>query len=233
MRLELDGVTAGYGDTTVLRDLSLTLPAGKVVALLGPNGAGKSTTLAVLSGLLRPTKGQVLLGGEDVTELGPNVRVSRGMCHITETGATFPGLTVADNLRMFTPRGGDPGATEAAVQAFPRLRERSGQVAGTLSGGEQRMLALARAYAQEPTVVLLDEISLGLAPIIVDEIFEHLGRLARSGASLLVVEQYVSKVLAIADLVYVLVRGRIVFAGEPDEVVGSSVLERYLGAEAV
>jgi branched-chain amino acid transport system ATP-binding protein len=233
MRLELDGVTAGYGDSTVLRDVSLTLPAGKVVALLGPNGAGKSTTLAVLSGLLRPTKGQVLLGGEDVTGLAPNARVTRGMCHITETGATFPNLTVADNLRMFTPRDGDRVATDAAVQAFPRLQERSDQVAGTLSGGEQRMLALARAYAQEPSVVLLDEISLGLAPIIVDEIFEHLGRLARSGASLLVVEQYVSKVLAIADLVYVLVRGRIVFAGEPDEVAESSVLEQYLGAEAV
>jgi branched-chain amino acid transport system ATP-binding protein len=233
VRLELDGVTAGYGDTTVLRGVSLTLPAGKVVALLGPNGAGKSTTLSVLSGLMRPTKGHVRLGGEDVTGLAPNALVERGLCHITESGATFPNLTVADNLRMFTPRGADPGSTAVAVEAFPRLRERSSQIAGTLSGGEQRMLALARAYAQEPSVVLLDEISLGLAPIIVDEIFEHLGRLASSGASLLVVEQYVRKVLAIADLVYVISRGRIVFAGEPDELAGSAVLEQYLGAEAV
>ena len=230
MRLELGSITAGYGDATVLRDVDLTLPAGKVVALLGPNGAGKSTTLAVASGLLRPTKGRILLADEDVTGSAPNTLVRRGLCHITESGATFPGLSVADNLRMFAPRA-DPDTVSSVLAAFPRLLERSTQIAGTLSGGEQRMLALARAYLQSPSVVLLDEISLGLAPIIVDEIFEHLGRLARSGASLLVVEQYVRKVLAIADLVYVLVRGRIVFAGEPAEVQASGVLEQYLGAE--
>ena len=230
MRLELDSVSAGYGDATVLRDVDLTLPAGKVVALLGPNGAGKSTTLSVASGLLRPTKGRVLLADEDVTGSAPNALVGRGLCHITESGATFPGLTVADNLRMFSPEHDDE-AMASVLEAFPRLQERSAQIAGTLSGGEQRMLALARAYLQRPSVVLLDEISLGLAPILVDEIFEHLARLARMGASLLVVEQYVRKVLAIADLVYVLVRGRIVFAGEPAEVQGSGILEQYLGAE--
>ncbi len=230
MRLELDAITAGYGDATVLREVDLTLPAGKVVALIGPNGAGKSTTLSVASGLLRPSKGRVLLADEDVTGRAPNALVGRGLCHITEGGATFPGLSVADNLRMFAPRV-DADTLSSALDAFPRLRERSSQIAGTLSGGEQRMLALARAYLQNPSVVLLDEISLGLAPIIVDEIFEHLARLARSGASLLVVEQYVRKVLAIADLVYVLVRGRIVFAGEPAEVQGSRILEKYLGAE--
>jgi branched-chain amino acid transport system ATP-binding protein len=230
MRLELDSITAGYGDTTVLRDVDLTLPAGKVVALVGPNGAGKSTTLSVASGLVRPTKGRVLLADDEVTGLAPNVLVRRGLCHVTEGSATFPGLTVADNLRMFAPKA-DAATVEGVLEAFPRLRERSSQIAGTLSGGEQRMLALARAYLQDPAVILLDEISLGLAPIIVDEIFEHLGRLARGGASLLVVEQYVRKVLAIADLVYVLVRGRIVFAGEPDEVQGSGILEQYLGAE--
>jgi branched-chain amino acid transport system ATP-binding protein len=230
MRVELDSITAGYGDATVLRDVNLTLPAGKVVALLGPNGAGKSTTLSVVSGLLRPTKGRVLLADEDVTGSAPNALVRRGLCHVTEGGATFPGLSVADNLRMFAPKA-DADTVQAVLDAFPRLRERSSQIAGTLSGGEQRMLALSRAYLQNPSVVLLDEISLGLAPIIVDEIFEHLARLARSGASLLVVEQYVHKVLAIADLVYVLVRGRIVFAGEPAEVEGSGILEQYLGAE--
>jgi branched-chain amino acid transport system ATP-binding protein len=230
MRLELDGITAGYGDTTVLRDVSVTLPAGKVVALLGPNGAGKSTTLSVASGLVRPTRGRVLLADDDVTGSAPNQLVRRGLCHITEGSATFPGLTVADNLRMFAPQAEEATLAEV-LTAFPRLRERSQQVAGTLSGGEQRMLALSRAYLQRPSVVLLDEISLGLAPIIVDEIFDHLGRLAGSGASLLVVEQYVRKVLAIADLVYVLVRGRIVFAGEPDELERNGVLERYLGAE--
>jgi branched-chain amino acid transport system ATP-binding protein len=230
MRLELSSITAGYGDATVLRDVNLTLPAGKVVALVGPNGAGKSTTLSVASGLVRPSRGSVHLAGEDVTGCAPNALVGHGLCHITEGGATFPGLSVSDNLRMFGPKV-DDGVLDGVLDAFPRLRERSKQIAGTLSGGEQRMLALSRAYLQNPSVVLLDEISLGLAPIIVDEIFEHLARLARGGASLLVVEQYVRKVLAIADLVYVLVRGRIVFAGEPAELESNGILERYLGAE--
>lgn len=231
MRLELDGITAGYGDTTVLRDVSLTLPAGKVVALLGPNGAGKTTTLGVASGLLRPRKGRVLLGGDDVTGATPHGLAARGLCHVTESGAIFPGLTVADNLRMFSAKGTETDAREHAVAAFPRLGERLKQVAGTMSGGEQRMLALARTYTRRPDVVLLDEISLGLAPIIVDEIFSFLGQLARQGTSLLVVEQYVSKVLELADIAYVLVRGRIVFAGEPAELLGSDILEQYLGAE--
>lgn len=230
MRLELDDVTAGYGDATVLRDVRLTVPAGKVVALLGPNGAGKSTTLSVASGLVHPSRGRVVLGDEDVTGAAPHQLVGRGLCHITESGATFPGLTVADNLRMFGPDA-DDATVDGVLEAFPRLAERSHQVAGTLSGGEQRMLALSRAYLQQPSVVLLDEISLGLAPIIVDEIFEHLTALAARGASLLVVEQYVRKVLAVADLVYVLVRGRIVFAGEPHELEGNGILEQYLGAE--
>lgn len=231
MRLELENVTAGYGDTTVLRDVVLTVPAGRVVALLGPNGAGKTTTLSVASGLVRPRSGRVLLDRNDVTGATPNELVDRGLCHVTETGAVFPGLTVADNLRMFAPKGQEAEAIERAVHAFPRLSERLKQVAGTMSGGEQRMLALARTYGRLPPVVLLDEVSMGLAPIVVDEIFEFLARLAADGTSLLVVEQYVSRVLAIADLVYVLVRGRIVFAGEPAELEGSDLLERYLGAD--
>ncbi len=232
MRLELDHVTAGYGDTTVLRDVSITLPAGKVVALLGPNGAGKSTTLAVASGLVAPRSGRVLLDGRDVTGSRPNELVEAGLCHVTEAGAIFPELTVAENLRIFASVKDEAASTERVLAAFPRLAERRRQVAGTLSGGEQRMLALARTYARDPSTILVDEISLGLAPIVVDEIFGHLAALARSGASLLVVEQYVAKVLAIADLVYVLVRGRIVYAGEPDELRDSSMLDHYLGAEA-
>jgi branched-chain amino acid transport system ATP-binding protein len=231
VRLELNNVTAGYGDTTVLRDVSLTVPAGRVVALLGPNGAGKTTTLSVASGLVRPRSGTVLLDRDDVTGDTPDELVDRGLCHVTETGAVFPGLTVADNLRMFAPKGQETEAIERSVHAFPRLSERLKQVAGTMSGGEQRMLALARTYGRLPPVVLLDEVSMGLAPIVVDEIFEFLARLAADGTSLLVVEQYVSRVLAIADLVYVLVRGRIVFAGEPAELEGSDLLERYLGAD--
>jgi branched-chain amino acid transport system ATP-binding protein len=231
VRLELKQVTAGYGDATVLRDVDLTVPAGRVVALLGPNGAGKTTTLSVASGLLRPRNGAVLLDGEDVSGWAPDRLVTRGLCHVTESGAVFPALTVADNLRMFAPAGRESEATERAIAAFPKLGQRLKQIAGTLSGGEQRMLALARVYGRAPSVVLLDEISLGLAPIVVDEIFEFLERLAAEGSSLLVVEQYVSKVLALADLAYILVRGRIVFAGEPSELGGSDLLEQYLGAE--
>ncbi len=231
MRLELRGVDAGYGGTPVLRDIDLVVPEGRVVALLGPNGAGKSTTLGVASGLVPSRRGAVLFDDEDVTALRPTQRVARGLCHVTESGAVFPGLNVADNLRLFAPRDDDGTALARALSAFPRLGERHDQVAGTLSGGEQRMLALARTYAQSPSLVMLDEVSVGLAPIVVDAIFDFLRRLAADGTSLLIVEQYVSKVLAMADLVYVLVRGQIVFGGEPGELLDSDLLDHYFGAE--
>jgi len=174
----------------------------------------------------------VLLDGNDVTSANPDRRVAEGLCHVTEGRSVFPGLTVADNLRMFIPRGGDREAIDRAVDAFPKLRQRLGQLAGTMSGGEQQMLALARAYAHRAPVVLLDEVSMGLAPIIVDEIFEFLGRLVADGTSLLLVEQYVSKALALADQVYMLVRGRVAFAGEPAEIEGSDIFARYLGVNA-
>jgi branched-chain amino acid transport system ATP-binding protein len=230
MRLELRNVTAAYGDTVALRDASLVVPSGKVVALLGPNGAGKTTLLSVASGLLRPRRGAVLIDDEECTTTVPEERVSRGLCHITEGRSVFPGLTVADNLRMFAPRGGADTAIERAVSAFPRLGERLGQLAGTMSGGEQQMLALSRAYAQQAPLIMLDEVSMGLAPIIVDEIFEFLARLAAEGHSLLIVEQYVAKALALADIVYVLVRGRMVFAGQPAEAQDTDILAHYLGA---
>jgi branched-chain amino acid transport system ATP-binding protein len=231
MRLELRQVTAGYGETIALRDVSLVVPAGRVVALLGPNGAGKTTLLSAASGLLRPRSGRVLLDGRDVTGASPDRLVRQGLCHITEGRSIFPGLTVADNLKMFAPRTAGSQAIEGAIDAFPRLGERLGQLAGTLSGGEQQLLALARAYAQQAPLVLLDEVSMGLAPIIVDEIFEFLRRLAAEGHSLLIVEQYVAKALALADLVYLLLRGRLVFAGEPAEIAGTDIFAQYLGAE--
>jgi branched-chain amino acid transport system ATP-binding protein len=233
MRLELRNVTAGYGESLALRDVSLTVPSGKVVALLGPNGAGKTTLLSVGSALLQPRSGQVLLDGRDTAGIRPERLAKQGLCHIQEGRSVFPGMTVADNLRMFAPPGsGATAAIDRATSAFPRLGERLQQLAGTMSGGEQQMLALARAYAQQAPLVMLDEVSMGLAPILVDEIFEFLHRLAAEGHSLLVVEQYVAKALAIADIVYVLVRGRIVFAGEPSELEASDVAAQYLGAEA-
>jgi branched-chain amino acid transport system ATP-binding protein len=227
----MQGVTAAYGDTVALRDVDLVVPSGRVVALLGPNGAGKTTLLSVASGLLRPRSGQVVMDGRDVTGSSPDRLARAGLCHITEGRSVFPGLTVADNLKMFAGRSGASDAIERAVSAFPRLGERLGQQAGTMSGGEQQMLALARGYAQQAPLVLLDEVSMGLAPIIVDEIFEFLRRLADEGHSLLLVEQYVAKALDLADLVYLLVRGRLVFAGEPDEVAGTDIFAHYLGAE--
>ena len=230
MRLELRGVTAGYGGTVVLRDVDLVVPDGTVVALLGPNGAGKTTLLSVASGLLAPRSGTVLLDGDDVTAVGADDRVRRGLCHVTEGRSVFRALSVRDNLRMFARRAAqERGAIDAAVAAFPRLGERLDQIAGTLSGGEQQMLALARAYVSGASVILLDEVSMGLAPIIVNEIFAFLDRLADEHRSLLIVEQYVSKALALADHVHLLSRGRIVFAGEPVELEGSDIFARYLG----
>ena len=230
MRLELESVTAAYGETVALRDVSLVVPSGRVVALLGPNGAGKTTLLTVASGLLRPQSGRVLIDHEDVAGRAPERLAASGLCHIQEGRSVFPSLSVADNLRMFAPAGA-ADAIERAVAAFPRLGERLNQIAGTMSGGEQQMLSLARAYVTKAPLVMLDEVSMGLAPIIVDEIFVFLRRLADEGHSLLVVEQYVGKALALADLVYLLVRGRVVFAGEPSELEGSDIAAHYLGAE--
>ncbi|MGH9003668.1 MAG: ABC transporter ATP-binding protein [Acidimicrobiia bacterium] len=225
----LDRITAGYGQATVLRDVHLAVPDGAVVALLGPNGAGKTTLLRVASGLLAPRSGRLLLDGEDVTGEAPHALRALGICHIPEGRGIFPGLTVAENIRLFCERGGEALGLERAVDAFPRLRERLGQTAGTMSGGEQQMLALARAYARPARIVLLDEVSMGLAPRVVDAIFAFLARLAGEGVALLVVEQYVAKALGIAQYVCVLDRGRLSFTGEPAEVEREQILASYLG----
>jgi branched-chain amino acid transport system ATP-binding protein len=230
--LELRGVCAGYGTGKVLEDVDLVVPDGAVVALLGPNGAGKTTLLKVASGLLRPTAGQVLFNGVDVTGWAPHQLAQAGICHVPEGRGIFPTLSVADNVRLQAPRKVDRKAIEAAATVFPRLGQRRKQLAGTMSGGEQQMLALAHAYVAEPSTVLLDEVSMGLAPKIVDEIFDYLRGLSAAGRSLLVVEQYVARALELADYVYILNRGRIRFAGEPGEVKDEHVLESYLGALA-
>jgi branched-chain amino acid transport system ATP-binding protein len=229
--LSATGLDAAYGDTMVLRNVSLTVPAGSVVALLGANGAGKTTLLRAVSGLLRPRAGRVTFDGTDVTRSAPNELARLGLHHIPEGRAIFPALTVAENLVVYSEKGREKESVERTVDAFPRLGQRLGQVAGTLSGGEQQMLALARAYVRRPRMVLLDEVSMGLAPQLVDEVLGFLDRLAKEGTALLLVEQYVNKALAIADYVYILNRGRISFAGEPSELAGEDVFERYLGLE--
>ena len=228
MTLELQCVHAAYGDVRVLHDVSLTVPSGRVVALLGPNGAGKTTLLRVASGVLRPTAGRLELDGVDVGGWRPFELANAGIAHVPEGRGIFRSLTVRENLVLLGAGVPTSDAIERAVEAFPRLGERLEQIAGTLSGGEQQMLALARAYISSPTLVLLDEVSMGLAPRVVDEIFQFLTRLAEQGTAMLLVEQYVTRALAVADYVYFLDRGRIGFAGEPAELEGEDVFRRYL-----
>ncbi len=229
--LELSGIVAGYADSTVLRGIDLKVPDGAVVALLGANGAGKTTLLRVASGLLHPRGGRLLIDGEDVSRATPSQLVKRGVCHVPEGRGVFAPLTVRENLVLQSPRGEERAAIERAVSAFPRLGQRINQVAGTMSGGEQQMLALARTYVQHPRFVLLDEVSMGLAPKVVDEIFEFLALLREQGVSLLLVEQYVTRALGAADYVYLLNRGEVSFAGEPSELEGEDVFAQYVGAD--
>ncbi|MEU1526544.1 ABC transporter ATP-binding protein [Nocardia rhamnosiphila] len=228
--LRIDSVTAGYDDAIVVRDVSLSIGLGSVVALLGPNGAGKTTLLNVITGVLRPSSGRVVLGNEDVTERAIAQRAKRGLCHIPEGHGVFPSLTVKENILLASPRGKESESFDKAVEAFPVLGERRSQIAGSLSGGQQQMLAVVRAYIQSPTLVLIDEVSMGLAPVIVDQIFEFIEQIAAQGTSLLLVEQYVSRVLAIASHVYVLNRGEIAFSGTPREASSSQVFDTYLSA---
>jgi branched-chain amino acid transport system ATP-binding protein len=230
--LDLEGISAGYGTTTILRDVHLTVPDSSVVALIGANGAGKSTLLRVASGALRPWSGRILLDDADITTRPPHRFAIAGVCHVPEGHGVFPPLSVRDNLLLFSRKGEERPGLERAVDAFPDLGDRLNQPAGTMSGGQQQMLALARAYVSGARVILLDEVSMGLAPIIVDEIFAFLDRIRAEGVSLLVVEQYVNKVLAIADYVYILGRGEVIFAGDTAELAGEDVFGHYLGIEA-
>jgi branched-chain amino acid transport system ATP-binding protein len=229
---ELRNVTAGYDTGTVLRNVSLTVPDNAVVALLGPNGAGKTTLLRVASGLLPPTSGQLIIDGVDVTQEKPYQLSRRGVIHVPEGRGIFPSLTVKDNIQLQAPATKFSASFKKAINTFPRLGERKTQIAGTMSGGEQQMLALTHAYVGNPKVVLLDEVSMGLAPKIVEEIFGYLHDLAAEGTALLLVEQYVSRALQLADYVYILDRGEITFAGEPSEISEETIMNSYLGSLA-
>lgn len=227
--LSLKGITSGYGTTTIVRNIDLTIEAGSVTALLGPNGAGKSTLLKTMSGLIRPMSGSVMIDGHDVSSLAPNKRANLGLCHIPEGRGIFPSMTVKENLELQAKPGEQSIAIEKGIAAFPILGERLMQRAGTMSGGQQQMLSMARAYTQNPRVILVDEGSLGLAPIVVDEIFSFLAGVAAAGAALLIVDQFVARALALATSAYVMTRGEIVFAGTSAELQRSDVFERYLG----
>jgi branched-chain amino acid transport system ATP-binding protein len=226
--LQLHGVTAGYGDTVVLRDVTLEVPASSVVALLGPNGAGKTTLLRVASGLIPSMEGQILLQQQDVTGRSAARIAGRGLCHIPEGRGIFPSLTVRENLRLLSGRSEETAGLERALRAFPALGSRLNQVAGSLSGGEQQMLAISRAYIANPKVVLVDEASMGLAPIVVDALFEFLADLE---APLLLVEQYVTRALKLADTAYIMSNGRIVMSGPAADLDADEIFARYLSID--
>jgi branched-chain amino acid transport system ATP-binding protein len=227
--LEVRGLRAGYGTIDVLHGVDLALQPGQVHALLGPNGAGKSTTLGVCSGLIRPTAGQVLLDGREVNGATSDSLARIGVCLVPEGRGVFPNLTVNEHLRMFTHAGTSYGdVRERAFARFPRLKERRRQVAGTLSGGEQQMLSLSRALATDPALLLLDELSMGLAPLIVEQLYEVVGGLAREGTSILVVEQFAQAALEVAEVASIMLHGRIVRSGAPSEVAGE-LSDAYLG----
>jgi branched-chain amino acid transport system ATP-binding protein len=230
--LELKRVHAAYGRIEVLHGIDLRLRAGEVLALLGPNGAGKSTTLKVASGQLVPTKGCFHLLGRHANGTRPDALARAGLCTIPEGRGIFPNLSVTENIRMMTYGGASRRRIEArAFERFPRLAERRRQVAGTLSGGEQQMLAMARTLSVEPAALLLDEISMGLAPLIVDELYELVAAVAAEGVAVLLTEQFARAALKVATRVGVMVQGRIVAEAEPDA-LPEDLAATYLGGAA-
>ena len=231
--LALAGLDAGYAKTQVLHGVDLEVPAGTVVALIGANGAGKTTLLRAASGLLGPSAGRVLVDGTDVTREKPFQRARRGVCLIPEGRGIFRSLTVRENLELQVPPWLDDTSIDPAIEAFPVLGDRLHQVAGSLSGGQQQMVALSRAYLARPRIILLDEVSMGLAPLIVDRIFESLDQLAATGAALVIVEQYINRVIAMADTAYLLARGEVTWSGPAADLDADVVMANYLGEGTV
>jgi branched-chain amino acid transport system ATP-binding protein len=234
--LEVEGLHVYYGEIHALKGISLRVGQGEIVALLGNNGAGKTTTLRTISGLLRPRLGAVRLEGGPLHTLPPHVIVARGVAHAPEGRKIFNRLTVLDNLEMGAYLRGDPGIREDIERIFtlfPRLQERRRQVAGTLSGGEQQMLAIGRALMARPRILLLDEPSMGLAPLLVEQIFETVVSINRQGTTILLVEQNAAIALAVAHRAYVLETGAIVLEGAAADLAQHPEVQRaYLGDAA-
>ncbi|CAK7259616.1 MULTISPECIES: ABC transporter ATP-binding protein [unclassified Shinella] len=233
--LEITGLSVNYGTIRAVRGISLTVARGELVSLLGANGAGKSSTIKCIAGALKAAGGTITLEGRDITAANPEQVIRAGLATVPETRDVFPDLTVAENLMLGAyihrrDQAGNRQNLERLHTLFPRLAERSNQPAGTLSGGEQQMLVIARALMARPRVLLLDEPSLGLAPAIVERIFEMIETLKKSGLTILLVEQNVNQALSIADRAYVMRLGAIVASGTAEEVrSGSDLSAHYLG----
>jgi branched-chain amino acid transport system ATP-binding protein len=237
--LEVNGIDVYYGHIQALRDVSLRVDAGELVALVGANGAGKSTTLRTISGLLRPLSGTVSIEGKRTDKMRPEDIVGLGVSHLPEGRGMFPSLTVEENLKMgFYTKRSDRRKWKEGVDRvttlFPRLKERWSQAAGTMSGGEQQMLALGRALLPGPKLLMVDELSLGLAPVVVQQLFQLLKEINRDGTTVLLVEQYVNQALRIAHRAYVLEKGSVTIEGNAKELLESSDLVQasYMGGEA-
>lgn len=233
--LELNDVHTYYGKIHALKGVSFTVNDGEIVTLIGSNGAGKSTTLRTISGLLRPRQGEVKLRGRPLTQVAPHKIVQSGVGHVPEGRGVFPALTVLENLEMgaylLSSRSELERRLETVFRLFPRLRERITQKGGTLSGGEQQMLAIGRALMQQPTILLLDEPSMGLAPLLVEEIFRTVQQLNQErGTTILLVEQNAQSALQVAHRAYVMETGRISISGDAQELLADPrVIEAYLG----
>ena len=232
--LKVENLVVNYGMIQALKGISFEVNEGEVIALIGANGAGKTTTLQTISGMLSPTSGKVLLEGTDITKIPGHKIGSMGLAHVPEGRRVFGGLTVLENLKMgaYTRSSKTEIAEsfERIYASFPRLKERQNQLAGTLSGGEQQMLAMGRALMSKPRIVLMDEPSMGLSPIYVDEIFNIIEEISKAGTTVLLVEQNAKKALAIADRAYVLETGNIVLSGDADALMNDdSIKKAYLG----
>ena len=234
MKLEIRDLCVSYGGIRALKGVSLSVDEGQIVTLIGANGAGKSTTLRAISGLQKVQSGSILYGGEDLTGLPAKEIVQRGIIHVPEGRRVFPDMTVAENLKIGAFLRTDKAAIaqdmDYVYSLFPRLKERSWQLAGTLSGGEQQMLAVGRALMSRPKVLMMDEPSLGLAPLIVKDIFSIIRRVNQDGITVLLIEQNATAALRIADYGYVLETGTIALSGTGEELLkNESVREAYLG----
>ena len=232
--LEVKDLEVYYGVIQAIKGISFEVNKGEVIALIGANGAGKTTTLHTITGLLSPKKGQVIFEGKDITKVPAHKIVSMGMAHVPEGRRVFVELSVYENLKMGAYTRNDKNEIEESLanvyRRFPRLEERKNQMAGTLSGGEQQMLAMGRALMSKPKIILMDEPSMGLSPILVNEIFDIIRAVSESGTTVLLVEQNAKKALAIADRAYVLETGKIVLEGNAKDLLeDDSIKKAYLG----